>query len=83
VRKLTVRTVRRKVKVRGYVDLEEQRVQQLGYKTILGFKVLDEEIVPSHVDISLGCFGDTGSDWQSKFVNWIPAKRGGKAELFE
>jgi len=77
--KLAVRTIRRKVMIRGYIDPEIQRVQQLGFKILGIFVVLDEEVVPSHVDISLGAFGDTGSDWQSKFANWIPKARGGNA----
>ena len=28
------------------------------------------EIVPEHVMISLGCYGDTGG-WRSKFVEYI------------
>ncbi len=31
---------------------------------------LDTEIVPEHVEISLGCFGDTGG-WRNKFADLI------------
>ena len=34
---------------------------------ILHRRVIDMEIVPEHVMISLGCYGDTGG-WRSKFV---------------
>jgi hypothetical protein len=80
---LKVRTIRRKVWIRGYTEPEIQRVQQLGYnRFLLGFKVVDEEVVPGDIDISLGAFGDTGRHWRSKFLNWIPNARGGFAEDF-
>jgi len=35
-------------------------------------RIIDSEIIPDHVMISLGCYGDTGG-WKSKFShnpNW-------------
>lgn len=72
---------------RGYDEPTERHYQQLGYwkRGLFGrrFVVLDEEIFPTDIKISLGAFGDTGRDWQSKFMNWIPKKHGGRAENFE
>lgn len=68
---LTVRTIRRRVRVPGYIDLESQRVQQLGFRLFGFFVVIDEEIVPADIDISLCCFGDMGRSWTSKFAAWI------------
>jgi hypothetical protein len=39
--------------------------------------VLDTEIVPEHVMISIGCFGDWG-DWRSKFYDQISAQQAAK-----
>ena len=50
----------------GYLGYERIYVQQLQERRWYGWKVLDEEIVPSHAKISDGCFGDTGG-WVSKF----------------
>ncbi len=33
-------------------------------------EVIDEEVIPDDVIISLGCFGDTGS-WRSRFAKHI------------
>lgn len=83
MRRLEVRTIRRSVNIRGYIGTENQRVQQFGFRVLGFFIPLDEEVVPSHVDISLGAFGDIGVNWQSKFANWIPRVRGGHAEDFD
>lgn len=52
----------------GYVGTDEVHIQQLEVKTRIGWQVIDEEEVPSHVRISIGCFGDTGG-WTSKFTS--------------
>ena len=57
---------------RGYVGTEQIHIQQLQTQVPgLGGRwiTLDEEEVPSHVKISLGCFGDTGG-WVSKFAKF-------------
>lgn len=52
----------------GYVGKTEVHIQQLQVELAgLGWTTIDEEEVPAHVRISLGCFGDTGG-WQSKFA---------------
>lgn len=37
---------------------------------VLCKRTIDEEVIPGHVLISLGCFGDTGG-WRSKFAEYI------------
>lgn len=54
----------------GYVGFEEVHVQELHKKTWFGWKVIDEEIVPSHVIISIGCLGVDPSNWRSKFTKF-------------
>lgn len=81
MKQLTVRSVRREVKVRGYTDPDIQDVQQLGYRGMFGrFVVLEEEVVPSEVKIEIGAFGTYDGPWRSKFINWIPKSRGGNAD---
>jgi hypothetical protein len=64
----------------GYLPIEKTRkVQQLvfvepGFFGRSRHVVLDTEIVPEHVLISVGCFGDTGG-WKSKFAD-IPGVKG-------
>ena len=38
---------------------------------------IDRETIPSHVSISMGCFGDYTGDWVSKFRDHIPKRNGG------
>lgn len=52
---------------RGYVGEETIEYQDLQVKTPVGWITIDTEEVPSHVRISLGCYGDTGG-WRSKFA---------------
>lgn len=62
----------------GYCE-EQQMVQQLVRRTWHRFlfwiyssdKVIDEEIVPSHVWIGLGALGYDSSHWRSKFAEYI------------
>ncbi len=60
----------------GYITVEhEESYQQLvKYEiNLLGRPrrlIIDEEIIPDHVMISLGAFGDTGG-WKSKFAIFI------------
>lgn len=83
MRKLEVRAFFRKQRQpRGYVGYHEVKVQQLGYRTSLGFKVIEEEIVPNDVWIDQGCLGSYLGPWRSKFANWIPKAQGGHAEDF-
>lgn len=66
-----------KLRVRRYnIDPEnwvsEQRLEYVT-RDILGREVVtvvDSEIIPKDVMITLGCCGDTGG-WKSKFANWI------------
>lgn len=37
---------------------------------IINHKILDKEIIPDPVMITLGCFGDVG-EWRSKFADVI------------
>ena len=66
MKNLIVRGVTRKTRERGYVDPVEERVNQLGYKGLFGFVVLEEEVVPADIVISMGAFGDAnnGCQWQ-------------------
>lgn len=69
---MRVRAFRRNTPpVRGYTCGDEEFVQQLQVQLVgnLGrWTTIDEEIVPPHVLISRGCFGDTGG-WVSKFAS--------------
>jgi hypothetical protein len=80
---VTLKVERRKRTVvdreRGYLPVERvEEIQQLvriteGRCWFLPFRyreILDTEIIPDHVLISLGCFGDTGG-WLSKFTDHI------------
>jgi hypothetical protein len=53
---------------RGYVGTDVTHFQQLQVQTPFGWVVVDQEEVPDHVKISLGCYGDTGG-WVSKFAS--------------
>jgi len=53
----------------GYLGRTEVRFQQLQVRLPIGWVTIDEEEVPPHVMISLGCFGDTGG-WVSKFAKF-------------
>jgi hypothetical protein len=64
----------------GYCE-DQYRKQQLirlrkhrllGFITFTNETILDEEVVPSHVWISLGALGFDSSDWKSKFKELIP-----------
>lgn len=67
----------------GYTEAERKHFNQLGYYRIGGsFQVLEEEEIPSDVLIELGAFGSYQGTWRSKFINWIPKERGGRAEEF-
>ena len=49
-------------------DADGARIQYLQRKRrFFGWRTLDQEVVPGHVVISLGAFGDTGG-WMSKFT---------------
>lgn len=61
--------IRRQRAPRGYLGYEDVHIQQLQERRWWGWKVLDEEIVPTDVKISMGCFGDAGG-WQSKFIKF-------------
>lgn len=52
---------------RGYVGTTQVHIQQLQAWVMGGWRTIDEEEVPGHVRISLGCFGDTGG-WKSRFA---------------
>lgn len=79
-RVLTVKAFRRRQHAGyGYVGYEWVDVQQLGYQRWWGFVVLDEEIVPNDVKISIGAMGDYHGPWRSKFIDYIPRSRGGHA----
>jgi len=78
------RTVRYTDRTRGYMPSPaERRTQSLIEVTrradgkILDRRVLDTEIVPNDVSISVGCFGDTGG-WMSKFAPHIDAEKARK-----
>lgn len=78
--KLQVRHIRRAIHERGYIEPSIEDFQQLGYRTWWGgFEVVDEEMIPGDVAISLGAFGDCGRAWRSKFADYIPQARGGNA----
>ncbi len=44
---------------------EAQHLQRLQVRRWWGWQTVDEEEVPSHVQIAIGCFGS--DPWQSKF----------------
>ncbi|AXQ68447.1 hypothetical protein HOT99_gp170 [Caulobacter phage CcrBL10] len=52
---------------RPYIDTEIVHMQDLQVRRWWGWQTIDEEVVPTHVKISLGAFGDTGG-WVSKFT---------------
>lgn len=84
MKRLRVKRIERKRHEDGYAEPTVETVQQLGYDdTVRGFIVLDEEIVPEDILISLGAIGSMGRPWESKFKNWIPTKQGGRAEHFQ
>jgi len=55
---------------RGYTEPSRIHYQNLQEKRWYGWQTIDKEIVPSHVKIAQGCFGDTGG-WKSKFSEYI------------
>ena len=83
MKRLTVQRITRKVHVPGYTDPIEQDIHQLGYRTRMGFIVVEEEVIPKDIAISLATLGYAGREWTSKFANWIAAKHGGCAEKFQ
>ena len=66
--KLRVYAFTRKVREKSpYIGFYEESVQQLQKKTLFGWSVIDEEIVPADVKIALGATGYNSSNWESKF----------------
>lgn len=52
------------------VRVRNDSLQRLLKRTVLGWVEVDREVIPEHVMITLGCFGDVG-DWKSKFSKII------------
>jgi hypothetical protein len=68
MRQLRVYAFRRRIpEPRGYIGYEIIHVQQLQERHWWGWKILDEEIVPTAVKIALGATGYDCSNWTSKF----------------
>jgi len=78
-RELRVHALQRRVpEPRGYIGYETIHVQQLQEKHWWGWKILDEEIVPTHVKIGIACNGFDFSGWKSKFYGVGSWGRDGK-----
>lgn len=67
-KQLRVRAYSQRETTPGYVGYETVHYQDLQEKHWWGWKTLDTEVVPTHVRISLGAFGDNGG-WLSKFAS--------------
>ncbi len=57
----------------GYCKEQEKYNRKVETVRLFGIKVfkrvIEMELVPSYVWISIGCFGDNSSDWRSKWIN--------------
>lgn len=61
----------------GFVGVETVDVQKLQIKRWWGWQTIEEEIIPVHVVIAIGCFGEDDSGWKSKFCNYGTFGRNG------